>query len=99
MRVAYVCADPGVPIFGSKGCSIHAQEILRALVKRDAQVDLFATSLGGEPPPGLQTVRLRGLAPAPKGELAAREQMSLAANGDLRRALEREGPFDLVYER
>jgi len=99
MRVAYICADPGVPIFGSKGCSIHAQEVLRAVVARGAAVDLFATSLGGEPAPGLETVRLRRLPPAPKGELATREQMSLAANADLCCALEGEGPFDLVYER
>src|SRR6266700_241778 len=31
MRIAYVCADPGVPVFGRKGCSVHVQEMLRAL--------------------------------------------------------------------
>src|SRR5436190_12362277 len=44
MRIAYDTADPGVPIFGKKGCSIHVQEVLRALVKRGAHVDLFATN-------------------------------------------------------
>ena len=44
MRIAYITADPGVPIFGQKGCSIHVQEVLRALVKRGAHVDLFATN-------------------------------------------------------
>src|SRR5260221_14737236 len=92
-RVAYVSADLGVPIFGRKGCSIHAQEVLRALVKCGAQIDLFATSLAGEPPAGLETVRIHPLAPAPKGELAVREQLSLAANRELRDELVRTGPF------
>ena len=99
MRIAYVSADPGVPIFGRKGCSIHAQEVLRALLKRGAELDLFAISLGAEPPAGLETVRLHALPPSPKGELAAREQSLLAANADLRKTLERSGRFDLVYER
>src|SRR5438045_3954301 len=94
MRIAYISADPGVPIFGRKGCSIHAQEILRAMAKRGAEVHLFATSLAGQPPPGLQRVRAHSLRPAPKGDLAAREQLSLAANDDLQRCLEGEGPFD-----
>src|SRR5207247_11338428 len=99
MRVAYISADAGVPVFGRKGCSVHAQEVLRAMTARGAQIDLFATSLGGEPPPGLETVRIQPVAPAPKGELAAREQMSLAANADLQLSLERAAPFDFVYER
>ena len=37
IRVAYVCADPGVPVFGRKGCSIHVQEVLRALLKSEAE--------------------------------------------------------------
>src|SRR5260221_5179503 len=99
VRIAYISADRGVPVFGRKGCSIHAQEVLRAMAKRGAQVDLFAASLGGEPPPGLETVRSRPLPLAPKGDLAAREQFCLAANSDLRASLEKAGPFDLVYER
>ena len=29
MRLAYVSADPGVPVFGRKGCSVHVQEVVR----------------------------------------------------------------------
>lgn len=32
MRIAYICADPGIPVFGQKGCSIHVQEVIRALL-------------------------------------------------------------------
>jgi glycosyltransferase involved in cell wall biosynthesis len=99
MRIAYITADPGVPVFGSKGCSIHVQEVLRALAGRGAEMELFATNCAGEPPAGLGQIRLHPLSPAPKGDLASREQKCLLANEPLRAALEREGPFSLVYER
>src|SRR5438552_14433109 len=98
MRIAYITADPGVPVFGRKGCSIHVQEVLRAMIKRGAQIDLFATSIhspalaggyAGENS-GLEKVRLHPLPPAPKGDLAFREQKCLGANSALRAALEHE---------
>src|SRR5262245_34814226 len=99
IRLAYICADPGVPVFGCKGCSVHVQEMLRALGRRDLQIELFATNPGGEPPTGLETIRFHRLPPSPKGDLASREQQCLAANSPLHGMLEAEGPFDLVYER
>jgi glycosyltransferase involved in cell wall biosynthesis len=99
MRLAYICADPGVPVFGQKGCSIHVQEMLRAFKKQGIQVDLFATRLGGNPPPDLETIPIHQLPSLPKGDSSIREQKALGANYDLRAALERESPFDLVYER
>jgi glycosyltransferase involved in cell wall biosynthesis len=99
MKIAYICADPGIPVFGNKGGSIHVQEVLRAFLKRGAQIDLFATAIGGDPPADLQTVRLRELPPAPKGDAERRERLSLDANRYIRAGLERHGPYDLVYER
>ena len=99
MRIAYVCADPGVPVYGHKGSSIHVQEVIRALQSHGARVELFATRLGGDPPPGFEPIRLHRLPPIPRGEPAAREQAALAANRDLRAALVEAGPFDLIYER
>lgn len=98
MHIAYICADPGVPVFGHKGCSIHVQEVIRALGRRGAKVDLYAASVSGPVPAGLEGVRVHRLS-APEGALAAREQKALGANHDLLRALQMEGPFDLVYER
>ncbi len=99
MRLAYVCADPGVPVFGRKGCSVHVQEILRAFVRTGASVDLFASRLDGEPPDGLESVRVHRLPRCDSSEVAARERALLRANRFLRVTLERQGPFDLVYER
>src|SRR5262249_1491927 len=99
MRIAFVCADRGVPVFGRKGCSIHVQEVIRALLRQGAQVELFAQRPEGEPPPGLGAIRVQALPSLPKGAHVVREQAALAANDTLYQMLEREGPFDLVYER
>src|SRR5438093_4791735 len=99
MRVAYISMDAGVPIFGQKGCSVHVQGIVGALVKRGAQVDLFSTSCDGEPSTLLNRVRIHRLPAVPREDRAAREQRCLALNPVLRAALEMENPFDLVYER
>ena len=99
MRIAYVCADAGVPVWGRKGCSIHVQEVLRALLRCGAQVELFATRWDGEAPTDLETVVCHTLPPIAKGDLSLREQKALSANVALRDALEQHAPFDLVYER
>src|SRR5262249_44692169 len=99
MRIAYVSADPGVPVFGQKGCSIHVQEVLRALAQRGIGLDLFTTSGEGERPAELENVCLHSLGTPPKGEPAIREQALIAVNYQLQNQLEQHGPFDLVYER
>jgi glycosyltransferase involved in cell wall biosynthesis len=99
MRLAYICADLGVPVFGRKGCSIHVQEVVRAFAGMGMEVDLFSPRPEGTPPPGLESVRVLELAGLGGGDRAAREQAAMAANDRLRTALEREGPFDVVYER
>jgi len=99
VRIAYVSADLGVPIFGRKGCSIHVQEVVRALKNRGADVEVFSANASGTPAMGLDDLRVHSLPRPPKGDLAAREQAALAANAELRAALAREPPYDLVYER
>jgi glycosyltransferase involved in cell wall biosynthesis len=99
MRMAYVCADRGVPVFGRKGCSIHVQEVLRALAGLGVQVDLFTPRPEREPPPGLEGIRVHPLPAVVTGKGGDAERAALAGNDDLRAALEREGPFDFLYER
>src|SRR5690242_18023258 len=98
-RVAYVSADLGVPIFGRKGCSIHAQEVLRALLRRSVEVDLFTASGEGEAHEDLKAVRLHALPRPSKVDLALREQACLATNERLCAELKSVGPFAFVYER
>lgn len=98
MKVAYVCMDSGVPVFGRKGCSIHVQEVTRSLIHQGAHVDLFACRSGGVPPEDLEEVRLHKL-PIPKCEPIERERLSIASNRDLLYMLDSKGPFELIYER
>ncbi|NOZ39399.1 MAG: glycosyltransferase family 4 protein [Planctomycetes bacterium] len=99
MRIAYVCCDPGVPVFGCKGCSIHVQEVLREFVRRGFQVDLFAVRVGGEPPEELSGVRLHTIEVPKANNAAQRGRLMIAANADVKEMLSSNGPFDLVYER
>jgi glycosyltransferase involved in cell wall biosynthesis len=62
-------------------------------------VDLFATLIKDNPPSDLVHVGVHPLPAIPAGGRAAREQAALEANRDLRAALQRAEPFDLVYER
>ncbi len=99
MRVAYVCADPGIPVWGNKGCSIHVQEVLRAFVRGNIELDLIATRLGGDRPNGLESVPLHLIDDELPGEPGAREQVREGLNLSVSELLAALGPFDFIYER
>jgi glycosyltransferase involved in cell wall biosynthesis len=99
VRVAYVSTDAGVPVFGSKGASVHVQAVAGALARRGADVTLLSARFGGVRPAALDRVAVRRLPAPPKGDPVAREQAALAANMDLVAALLAAGPVDLIYER
>jgi glycosyltransferase involved in cell wall biosynthesis len=99
MRIAYVSADQGVPVFGRKGCSIHVQEVVRAFVRLGAHVELFTPRPEGAAPAGLESVTVHPLPRPATANPARRERESRAANAELAQALARAGPIDLVYER
>jgi glycosyltransferase involved in cell wall biosynthesis len=99
VRVAFICMDAGVPVFGTKGCSVHAQEIMRGLLQRGAQVDLYAAREGVHRPDDLAQIRTRWFCLPRDRPRAERERAALAANERLKEALSADGPFDLVYER
>lgn len=99
MKIAYICADPGVPIFGNKGCSIHVQEVLRVFLNHGHQVELFAMRKGEDPPQDLKKISLYLLPSIPKCNGDDREAAGIATNRSLKTAIQQSGPFDLVYER
>lgn len=99
MKIAYVSADSGVDVFGDRGSSIHVQEVIRAFRVRGAYVEIFARRMGNRPPPGLDGIAAHRLGPPVPEAVIEREQTALATNADFRSALQRNGPFDLVYER
>ena len=99
MRVAYVCADHGVPVFGHKGCSIHVREACAALESLGARVTLFASRRGGTPPSAFTCSNVVSLPSIDGVDVATRERQFIARNRTVEDLLARHGPFDVVYER
>ena len=99
MKAAYVCADRGVPVFGTKGCSLHVQEVTRAFTKRGIDTDLFAASPGGTAPDDLNHLQARKLARSKTTDKQEREQADIIANKAAIAELAQYGPYDFVYER
>lgn len=103
MRIAYVCADRGVPVFGRKGASVHVQELVRALRRLGHEVVLLAARRGGPPPADLADLEVLPLPRADRGLPGAErerldEEHGTAAWGVLE-VLAGRGPVDLVVER
>ncbi len=112
MRLLYACTDPGIPVDGGKGASIHVRALCRALVAEGHAVTLAAARLDG--PPDRLAADL-GVAVAPlELDEAARRRLDRAATPARRGALRAHlaagalaaaapalaaGGVDAVYER
>lgn len=97
MRVAYICADPGVPVFGTKGSSVHVQEIVRAWRRAGAEVTVYCTRRGTERPADLADLPVVEIRPE-SASGAGREKAIREAAAALAHAVVRDG-CDLAYER
>lgn len=99
MKISYLLADPGIAVFGTKGASVHVQEVVRALRAGGHQVTVFCVRRGDAVPADLADldvveVPLRSHG----GDAAARERaVAVAAAALTRVAATRQA--DLVYER
>ena len=60
MRIAYLCADPGISPLGDKGASVHLRSLAGALSRRGHDVALVSTRLDGTnpPPPNVTVTQL-----------------------------------------
>lgn len=96
-RIAYVCVDPGIPVFGTKGASVHVQEVVREFIRRGAHVTVFATRTGADRPADLDRVELVHR-PITTKETAEREAAQHAVGSEFAFQITA-GGFDLVYER
>ena len=104
MHVVYVCADPGVPVFGTKGASLHLQEVVRVLTRTFGhRVTVIAARKGTRPPQDLTDIPVLTLPSAAGRDAAAREQAArlaaAAVPGLIADAEATNGPAGLVYER
>lgn len=58
MRIAYVCVDPGIPVFGTKGASVHIQEVVRQMRARGHEVTVYAVRRGSDVPADLADLKV-----------------------------------------
>ncbi len=99
MRIAYICADRGIPVYGRKGASYHVQEVVRAFRQLKHQVELFALRVSGPTPEDLADVPVHTIPFASSGNVAEDEGNLLRASVAIDALLRKHGPFDVVYER
>ncbi|MTE23703.1 glycosyltransferase family 4 protein [Microbacterium sp. ZXX196] len=108
MRIAYICQDPGIPIFGRKGASVHVQAVLAVLAGHGHEIDVFCRRTGGDTPAALApavaagALRLRVSGPIRDADPARREDRLLAADAEIAgEVLAAHGwrPYDAIYER
>lgn len=103
LRIAYLVPDPGIPLGGTKGASVHVAELCRALAGRGAEVTVLAQRVAAAPtaaPP--DGVRIVALDPGPLPRGAGGDAARAAAAADFTRralpVLRRMRP-DVVIER
>ena len=97
MRIAYICCDPGIPVFGTKGASVHIQEVVRELRAAGHEVVLYALRSGEHVPNDLANLELH-LEAVADVEPAEREQAQAHAAERIVSRVIADGA-DLVYER
>lgn len=106
MKIAYILADPGIGIFGTKGASVHAQEMIRAFRGLGHDVTVFATKRGNKydddatefVPEDLRDLPVFTVPVAGVKGAAAREQATVQAARRMA-AIAAEDSYDLIYER
>ncbi|MFC7621885.1 glycosyltransferase family 4 protein [Microlunatus sp. GCM10028923] len=95
MKIAYVCTDPGIEIFGTKGAAIHVRAVITELLRRGHDVHVITPRPGDRPTLPVPVHRL----PAVRGEAPAdRERSAQASDAAVAAVLDMLRP-DLVYER
>ncbi|WP_245580104.1 glycosyltransferase family 4 protein [Arthrobacter castelli] len=97
IRLAYVCIDPGVPVFGTKGASVHIQEIIRSWRTLGAEVAIYCTRAGSTVPPDMGDMRVVEHR-LPKSTGPDRERAQAKAADTLAAQAIKDGA-DAVYER
>lgn len=96
-RIAYICADPGIGVFGTKGASVHVQEIVRSFRNRGDDVTIYCVRTGEDRPADLDGVAVVSI-PVKAASPQEREQVAARVAAELAERVIDDGA-DLVYER
>lgn len=112
MRLCYVSADFGIPVFGDKGASVHIQAMVESLMALGHDVSVVAPQLGAVPsgtPVKLHRPKTRlpeiseaDLQRATQSDRIFKERRNLAIAQSVEALvleLDATAPFDAVYER
>jgi glycosyltransferase involved in cell wall biosynthesis len=99
MRIGYVCLDPGIPVFGTKGASVHVQELARAYRRLGHEVVLVTARPGGPRPGDLEDLEVVDVGRATRRSTAGRELASVAIDVRTEATLRRRDDLDVVHER
>ena len=98
LNIAYVLVDPGIGVFGTKGASVHVQEVVRAFRADGHNVSVFCVRTNDAIPQDLEDLDVRQYKLPPTSSTGEREraveQVSRTIADDVIA-----GGFDLVYER
>ncbi|HET9718890.1 MAG TPA: glycosyltransferase family 4 protein [Solirubrobacteraceae bacterium] len=101
MRLLYLSSDPGVPVFGGKGASVHVRAMVRAFSRVGHEVILASPRIEpGEErlPDGARCVEIPAVRPrslTTAGEVTA----AIASQAEAVLSLAREARVDAIYER
>lgn len=100
-RIAYVCADGGIAVFGDKGASVHITAIASAFHRLGNDVRVLCARRGhGEAAYPVEQVTTADPSAADSRAEKERAHIATAAAIEARLlALHRDWPFDLIYER
>jgi len=104
-HIAYVCADRGVPVIGTKGGSTHIRELVNALTARGAELRILAArptdgesrsvvradliDVGSDRFGRVLRAHIRRVAPGSTGEVIGSETLALLMNQDIYQRLQR----------
>lgn len=101
MRVLYLSADPGVPILGHKGASVHVRELVAAMAAAGATVTVVSPRIAADGDALPVPVELASIEPVlPREHANANELLGAVARqrAQIRRIAERLDA-DALYER
>lgn len=102
MRIAYLLPDPGIPVGGTKGASVHVAEVCATMARRDITVHLFAQRAARPEATGPDGVEVTVLDPGPIPKDGRADLVRMAAGRDFARRcppLVRQFRPNVIYER
>jgi len=100
MRIAYVTADRGIPVFGEKGASIHIQEMIHAFGKLGHEVRVVAARRGNKDEATFAVDEVRcSVAGSDRAEKERAAMAQAEAMEERLISLHHDWPFDMIYER